>query len=296
MKKKFDLQLFTVPTNETVTTDLAPAISVDYTSRIAENITALQDLLGVTELQPMAAGSTIKVYSETVTMGTQVAEGEQLNLSKVSRQVAATYELTLKKYLKEVTAESIQKFGRDRAINRTDDKLIGEIRKGIKTDFFTLLGTGTGTAASGSTLQQVLANVWAALQTTFEDKDVTPVFFVSPTDVANYLGLATITMQTAFGFSYVENFLGLGKAIINPGLTAGTVIGTVEENLNGAYVPATGGDLAESFNLTSDESGLVGMVHMPNVSNASIDTLLFSGVKFYPELLNGVIKGTITGA
>ena len=296
MKKKFDLQLFTVPTNETVTTDLAPAISVDYTSRIAENITALQDLLGVTELQPMAAGSTIKVYSETVTMGTQVAEGEKLNLSKVSRQVAATYELTLKKYLKEVTAESIQKFGRDRAINRTDDKLIGEIRKGIKTDFFTLLGTGTGTAASGSTLQQVLANVWAALQTTFEDKDVTPVFFVSPTDVANYLGLATITMQTAFGFSYVENFLGLGKAIINPGLTAGTVIGTVEENLNGAYVPATGGDLAESFNLTSDESGLVGMVHMPNVSNASIDTLLFSGVKFYPELLNGVIKGTITGA
>jgi hypothetical protein len=244
----------------------------------------------------MAAGSTIKVYSETVTMGTQVAEGEQLNLSKVSRQVAATYELTLKKYLKEVTAESIQKFGRDRAINRTDDKLIGEIRKGIKTDFFTLLGTGTGTAASGSTLQQVLANVWAALQTTFEDKDVTPVFFVSPTDVANYLGLATITMQTAFGFSYVENFLGLGKAIINPGLTAGTVIGTVEENLNGAYVPATGGDLAESFNLTSDESGLVGMVHMPNVSNASIDTLLFSGVKFYPELLSGVIKGTIAGA
>lgn len=296
MKKKFDLQLFTVPTNETVTTDLAPAISVDYTSRIAENIAALQELLGVTELQPMAAGSTIKVYSETVTMGAQVAEGEQLNLSKVSRQVAATYELTLKKYLKEVTAESIQKFGRDRAINRTDDKLIGEIRKGIKTDFFTLLGTGTGTAASGSTLQQVLANVWAALQTTFEDKDVTPVFFVSPTDVANYLGLATITMQTAFGFSYVENFLGLGKAIINPGLTAGTVIGTVEENLNGAYVPATGGDLAESFNLTSDESGLVGMVHMPNVSNASIDTLLFSGVKFYPELLNGVIKGTITGA
>ena len=296
MKKKFDLQLFTVPTNETVTTDLAPAISVDYISRIAENITALQDLLGVTELQPMAAGSTIKVYSETVTMGTQVAEGEQINLSKVSRQVAATYELTLKKYLKEVTAESIQKFGRDRAINRTDDKLIGEIRKGIKADFFTLLGTGMGTAASGSTLQQVLANVWAALQTTFEDKDVTPVFFVSPTDVANYLGLATITMQTAFGFSYVENFLGLGKAIINPGLTAGTVIGTVEENLNGAYVPATGGDLAGSFNLTSDESGLVGMVHMPNVSNASIDTLLFSGVKFYPELLNGVIKGTITGA
>ena len=296
MKKKFDLQLFTVPTNETTTSDLAPAISVDYVSRITENIQTLQQILGIVDMEPMAVGTTIKMYTESVTLGAQVAEGEEINLSKATRTLAATKELTLGKYLKEVTAEAIQKYGRDRAINRTDEKIVGEIRKGIKSNFFALLATGTGTATAGASLQAALANVWAALQTRFDDMDVTPVYFVSSTDVAGYLGTANISTQTAFGFSYVEDFLGLGTVIINPNLTAGTVIGTVMENLNGAYAPATGGDLAEAFNLTSDESGLVGMTHQAKTGNASLQTLLFCSVLFYPEYLDGVIKGSITGA
>jgi hypothetical protein len=296
MKKKFDLQLFTVPTNETTTSDLAPAISVDYVSRITENIQTLQQILGIVDMEPMAVGTTIKMYTESVTLGAQVAEGEEINLSKATRVLAATKELTLGKYLKEVTAESIQKYGRDRAINKTDEKIVGEIRKGIKNNFFSLLATGTGTATAGASLQAALANVWAALQTRFDDMDVTPVYFVSSTDVAGYLGTANISTQTAFGFSYVEDFLGLGTVIINPNLTAGTVIGTVMENLNGAYAPATGGDLAEAFNLTSDESGLVGMTHQAKTGNASLQTLLFCSVLFYPEYLDGVIKGSITGA
>lgn len=296
MKKKFDLQLFTVPTNETTTSDLAPAISVDYVSRITENIQTLQQILGIADMEPMAVGTTIKMYTESVTLGAQVAEGEEINLSKATRTLSATKELTLGKYLKEVTAEAIQKYGRDRAINRTDEKIVGEIRKGIKSNFFSLLATGTGTATAGASLQAALANVWAALQTRFDDMDVTPVYFVSSTDVAGYLGTANISTQTAFGFSYVEDFLGLGTVIINPNLTAGTVIGTVMENLNGAYAPATGGDLAEAFNLTSDESGLVGMTHQAKTGNASLQTLLFCSVLFYPEYLDGVIKGSITGA
>lgn len=296
MKKKFDLQLFTVPANETTTSDLAPAISVDYVSRITENIQTLQQILGIADMEPMAVGTTIKMYTESVTLGAQVAEGEEINLSKATRTLSATKELTLGKYLKEVTAEAIQKYGRDRAINRTDEKIVGEIRKGIKSNFFSLLATGTGTATAGASLQAALANVWAALQTRFDDMDVTPVYFVSSTDVAGYLGTANISTQTAFGFSYVEDFLGLGTVIINPNLTAGTVIGTVMENLNGAYAPATGGDLAEAFNLTSDESGLVGMTHQAKTGNASLQTLLFCSVLFYPEYLDGVIKGSITGA
>lgn len=296
MKNKFDLQLFTVPTNETTTSDLAPAISVDYVSRITENIQTLQQILGIVDMEPMAVGTTIKMYTESVTLGAQVAEGEEINLSKATRTLAATKELTLGKYLKEVTAEAIQKYGRDRAINRTDEKIVGEIRKGIKSNFFALLATGTGTATAGASLQAALANVWAALQTRFDDMDVTPIYFVSSTDVAGYLGTANISTQTAFGFSYVEDFLGLGTVIINPNLTAGTVIGTVMENLNGAYAPATGGDLAEAFNLTSDESGLVGMTHQAKTGNASLQTLLFCSVLFYPEYLDGVIKGSITGA
>ena len=294
-RKLMNLQLFAVP-NETTTADLAPAISIDFTSRISENINTLQEILGVTNMTPMAAGTLIKIYKETTTLAEQVAEGETIGLSKVTRVLADTKELTLGKYRKQVTAEAIQKYGRDRAINRTDEKLIGEIRKQIKADFFATIGKGTGTATGGSNLQQTLANVWAALQKKYVDTDVTPVYFVSSDDVADYIGNASITLQTAFGFTYVENFLGLGKAFVHPDLTKGTVIGTVVENLNGAYVPANGGDLAESFDLTGDESGFVGMTHQAATDNASITTLLFCSVLFYPELLDGVFKATITGA
>ena len=294
-RKLMNLQLFAVP-NETTTSDLAPAISVDFTTRISENINTLQEILGVTNMTPMAAGTLIKLYREEVTVAEQVAEGEVIGLSKVTRVLADTKELTLGKYRKQVTAEAIQKYGRDMAINRTDEKLIGEIRKQIKADFFTVISAGTGAAGSGENLQKALANVWAALQKKYVDTDVTPVYFVSSDDVADYLGDAAITLQTAFGFSYVENFLGLGKAIVHPSLTKGTVIGTVVENLNGAYVPANGGDLAESFDLTGDESGFVGMTHQAATDNASITTLLFCSVLFYPELLDGVFKATITGA
>lgn len=260
-RKLMNLQLFAVPTNETMTSDLAPAISIDFTSRISENINTLQQILGVTSMTPMAAGTLIKLYKETVTVAEQVAEGEVINLSKVTRVRAGTKELVLGKYRKQVTAEAIQKFGRERAINRTDEKLIGEIRKQIKSDFFSMNGQGTGTATGGATLQATLAAVWAALQKKYVDTDVTPVYFVSTDDVADYLGGATVTVQTSFGFTYIENFLGLGKAFVHPDLTKGTVIGTVVENLNGAYVPANGGDLAEAFALTSDDSGFVGMTH-----------------------------------
>ncbi len=289
-----DLQRFAPETNTTTTADLAPAISVDFTTRLAENIRTLQEILGIVEMEPVPAGTTIKFYTETVTLADQVAEGEVIGLSKVDRKLAGTKELVLEKYRKKVTAESIQKFGQDRAINKTDSALVAEVRKQVKVDFFTNIESATGTADSGSTLQAALANVWGGMQHKFDDKDVTPIFFVSSDDVADYLGGQNpVVVQTQFGFKYIENFLGLGTTFINPGITKGAVYGTAVENINGAYVPATGGDLARAFNLTTDQSGLVGMTHTIDSETASIITLLFMGVIFYAEDLSGVIKSKI---
>lgn len=290
-----NLRMFDPPTNENVSTDFAPAISVDFNSRITENIQTLQTILGITSMTPMAAGTLIKLYKyNSITLASQVAEGETIPLTKVQRVLARTIELTLGKHRRQTTAEAIQSVGRNRAINEADEKLIGEVRGDIKSNFFSAIAAGTGTADSGTTLQAALAHVWGAMQSYYVDKDVTPVYFVSSDDVADYLATASVTVQTAFGFSYIENFLGLGLCIVHPGLTAGTVIGTAKENLNGAYVPATGGDLAQSFNLTADVSGLVGMTHQVCTDNASITTLLFCSVVFYPEMLDGVFKATIS--
>lgn len=292
-KVKLDLQLF-AEENLTATADLEPAISIDCVSKINGNIAELQQLLGITEMEPMSAGTTVKIYKMTqVNTPDQVAEGETIALTKVERKLARTIELALKKYRKNTTAEAIQKSGRDIAINKTDEKLLSGIQKDIKKNFYAVLGAGTGTA-TGKGLQAALAAAWGAVVKFYEDEDATPIYFVSSDDVAEYLGSAQITMQTAFGMSYIEDFLGLGTVVVSPTLEKGKAIATAKENLHGAYVPANSGDVAETFGLTSDETGLVGMTHSTKTDNATIDTLVMSGVQFYPEMLDGVIVTTIS--
>ena len=235
MTNKMNLQLFAAATNTTVAADLEPAISVDFTSRISQNIDELRRVLGISELVPMSAGTDIKIYKiSKKNSPAQVGEGENINLTEIERKLVRTITLDLNKYRKNTTAEAIQKVGRSIAINQTDEKLIAEIQKDIKKAFYTALATGTGTA-TGTTLQVTLANLWAKLQSYYEDMDVTPIFFVNPQDVADYLGTAQITMQTAFGFTYIENFLGLGTVVVTPQVAAKTVYATAQENLNGAY-------------------------------------------------------------
>ena len=113
-------------------------------------------------------------------------------------------------------------------------------------------------------------------------------------DIAEYLGSKEITLQTAYGFTYLKDFLGLGDVIVSPELEKGTVYGTAKENIAGAYIPTNNGDVADTFGLTSDTTGLVGMVHTSKTDNATIETLLMCGVKFFVEYVDGVFKGTIT--
>lgn len=288
------LQLFAAPEGTTTAADLAPAISVDFTSRISQNIVELQELLGIADLVPMAAGTDIKVYKwEVDDLAAQVGEGETIGLTKVKRALAKTITLDLDKYRRNTTAEAIQKVGREIAINQSDDKLVNKIQKEIKKSLYAMLKEGTGTA-SGDNLQKVLANLWAQLQKYYEDEDVTPVYFINQQDVADYLGTAQISMQTTFGFTYIENFLGLGTVIVSPQVTEGNPIATARENLRGAYVPMSG-DVAQTFNLTADTTGLVGMNHSVQSGNATVDTLLMSCVKFFPEFADGVFIGTIAG-
>ncbi|MDD3338438.1 MAG: hypothetical protein PHS82_06225 [Lachnospiraceae bacterium] len=290
--KKFALQLFAADENIITTSDLEPAISVDFTSRISKNITELQTLLGITDLTPMTAGNTIRVYKTTVTNDpAQVAEGETIPLTNVARKLAATYELTLSKYRKETTAEAIQRSGREVAVNTTDEKLVRKVQKDIKKMLYDTLNTGTG-KVSGTNLQKTLAALWAALQNKYEDEDVSPVFFINPTDVADYLGTAQITMQTAFGFTFIQNFLGLGTAIISPQVKVKKPVATVTQNINGAYIPASG-DVGQTFSLISDATGLIGMTHYVGGDNGVVKTLIMSGVKFYVEYADGIFIGTI---
>lgn len=293
MKKTlFDLQIF-AEENVTMAADMEPAISIDHASRFAGNIKELQKVLGITEMTSMPAGNNIRIYKlEQVNTPEQVGEGEVIKLTKFKRTIARNIELGFKKFRKETTIDDIQKVGRDKAINDTDEKLIAGIQKDIKNRFFASFAEGTG-RASGTTLQATLAAIWGKLQKVYEDTDITPIYMVSSDDVAEYLGTAQVTLQTAFGFSYIENFLGLGTVIVSPALAKGTVYGTAKENINGAYAPASSGDVGATVGLTTDSTGFIGTKHYIDNTTANPGTLILSAVVFYLELLDGVVVGTI---
>ena len=143
-------------------------------------------------------------------------------------------------------------------------------------------------------LQAALADAWGKLQVAFEDDTAEAVYFINPTDVAEYLKTANITVQTAFGMNYIADFLGLGTVILSSRITAGTFVATAKENLIMDYLTMNG-DLAAAFNLTADELGYIGINSgYQNNERAQIESLVMDGIQFLVEYGAGVIKGTIT--
>lgn len=285
---------FDVPENANTSTDYEPAISIDHQDRYVENINKLREILGITAMTPVSAG-VIKRYATTVNMGgKQPAECDIIPLSDVQRKPLADIPVDLDMYRKLTSAQAINKVGSQIAINHSDTALIKKIQNDIKKKFYTFVTAANGTdAGSGENMQKAVAKAWGSLETYNEDKDSTPVWFVNPMDVAEYLGNATISTQTAFGFDYFENFMGMGVALVSSAIPQGTVYATAQENLNGAFVPVSS-DVARQFELTYDTTGLVGITHSRADDRGSIQTLIMTGVVFYVEDDKGVIKATIS--
>mgnify|MGYP003092743642 FL=1 len=291
---KFDLQLFAVDEKTVKAADLAKVRDVDFTERFTTDLGTLMKMLGVTRKIEKKAGETLKVYKVTGTLesGT-VAEGEIIPLSKYQTTYTAIGEAELKKWRKVTTAEAISEKGYGQAVNDTNDKMLKDIQKGVRSQFITFLGTGTGTA-SGVGLQAAMAQVWGQMQILFEDTSIQTVYFMNPLDVADYLGSAQISTQTAFGMSYIENFLGMGTAILASDIPKGKIYSTAAENIVLYYIPVTSSDMAQAFSLTSDATGLIGIHTEPTYNNLSTETVAASGVGLFAEKLDGIVVGTIS--
>lgn len=294
--KKIDLQLFAVDAKTVKEADLAKVRDVDFTERFSTGIDTLMAMLGVTRKQEKRAGEALKVYKATGTLESGVvAEGEVIPLSKYQTTYAAIGEAVLNKWRKVTTAEAISSKGYGQAVNDTNDKMLKDIQKGVRTSFVNFLATGTGEAA-GVGLQATLAQAWGKLQVLFEDTSVQSVYFMNPLDVADYLGGAQISTQTAFGMSYIENFLGLGTVILASDVPKGKLYATAAENIVLYYIPVTSADMAQAFDLTSDATGLIGIHTGPTYDNLSAETVAASGVGLFAEKLDGIVVGTINPA
>ena len=294
-------EVYTVAeTNLIKAAQMSKAREVDFVNKFTHNsLNKLIEVLGVTRKIPMMEGTTMYVYATSGTLQSgAVAEGDIIPLSQYATTKTAVGSITLKKWRKAVSAEAIKKSGYEAAVRDTDRALLRDVQKGIRTDFFTLLnGTITGsTAASGVGLQAALADAWGKLQIKFEDDAAEAVYFVNPSDAAAYLGAANISVQTAFGLNYIEDFLGLGTVILTSQVTAGTFVATAKENIVMYYLTMNG-DIANAFDMTADELGYIGIKSgYQNEERAQIESLVMDGIQFFVEYAAGVIKGTISAS
>lgn len=281
--------------NLIMSADLARARETEFVYMFGESIKKLVEALGVTRKIPKQAGYTLKAYKATGTLQDgNVAEGDLIPLSKYVTEPVAFDEITLKKWRKATSAEAIIEKGYDQAVEMTTDAMLKDVQKGIRKNFFDFLGTGTG-VATGDTFQATLAQSWGQLQVLFEDDEIESVYFMNPLDVADYLATAQISLQTAFGMTYVKDFLGLGTVIFNSSVPKGKVYATAKNNIVLYYIPVNGADLNEAFNFTSDQTGYIGIHETPDYTNMTASDTVVSGIVLFAERLDGIVVGTIGG-
>ena len=252
-------------------------------------------LLGVTRRQELTNDLKIQTYKWTADVDTtKTAEGETIPLSKMTRAKDQEYTVEWFKKRRAVSAEAIARHGASRAITEADTRLLREIQNGIKEDFLAYLKK-TKTKVKGKSLQQALANSWGKL-TTFNEFEGSPlVSFVNPLDVAEYLGNTAVASDASnvFGFTLLQNFLGMQNVIVMPSCPQGKIYTTAVENLVFAYLNVAGGDLGGLFADFTDETGLIGVARDRHLNNLTFETVFFGANVLFAEIPDGVVEATI---
>lgn len=282
-------------TKLTTMTDLGEIKSIDFVNKFSKNINDLLRLLGVTRRQELTNDLKIQTYKWTADLDTTaVAEGETIPLSKMTRAKDQEYTVTWFKKRRAVSAEAIARHGASRAITEADTRLLREIQNGIKEDFLAYLKK-TKTKVKGKSLQQALANSWGKL-TTFNEFEGSPlVSFVNPLDVAEYLGNTAVASDASnvFGFTLLQNFLGMQNVIVMPSCPQGKIYTTAVENLVFAYLNVAGGDLGGLFADFTDETGFIGVARDRHLNNLTFESVFFGANVLFAEIPDGVVEATI---
>lgn len=285
----------TPETNVITTQQMARVRELDFATTFGENLNSFIQMLGITRRIPVTSGTVLKKLTVTGTLGDGVVpEGEIIPLSQYETEEETVGEIKVRYWRKGTTGAAILKGGYDQAVNETDKKAIRDVQKAVRGTFLDYLATGEG-EATGATIQAALAAAWGQLQVKFEDEDINAVYILNPLDVADYLGTAQVSTQTAFGFTYLENFLGLGNVLLTPRVAKGTFYATAAENLIVYYVNVNEANgLGEVFDFTTDpETGFVGIHEQANYTRMQEETIIVAGVTIFAERPAGVIVGTI---
>jgi hypothetical protein len=282
--------------NLTKTSDIqSTARVIDFVTRFARNWEHLREILGIMRPIRKEPGAILKSKTASVTLQSgNVGEGEEIPYSKATVIETPYEEMTVEKYAKAVSIEAIKTYGYDVAVGMTDDAFLYELQDNVTRRFYAYLNTGK-LASSETTWQRALAMAKGLVINKFKQihRTVTNVVgFANVLDLYDYLGDANITVQTAFGFQYVQNFMGFSTVFLlsDEEIPRGRVIATPVENIVLYYVDPSTSDFARAglVYTTDGETNLIGFHVEGNYHTAVSESFAIMGMTLFAEYLDGI--------
>ena len=271
------------------------AREVDFVTRFGDNWEALRNILGIMRPIRKAAGTSLVSYTASVALESgDVDAGEVIPYSKATIVQAAKADVTVEKYAKAVPIEDVVNYGAEVAIEKSDDAFLSQLQNVVLGKFYTFLNTGSLTG-SATTWQAALAKAQGLVLNKFASiqKEVTEVVgFANILDAYDYLGSASITVQTAFGLTYIENFMGYRALFLLPAaqIARNVVIATPVENVDLYYIDPSDSDFAKLGleYTTQGETNLIGFHAQGNYSTAVGESYALMGMALWAEYLDGI--------
>lgn len=276
------------------------AREVDFVTRFGSNWDALREILGIMNPVRKTPGTQLVSYTATITLEDgDVDPGNVIPYSKATVQQFTKTDLELLKYAKAVPIEDVNKYGAAVAVQKTDEAFLNELQSKVLDDFYTFLSDDTA-ASTGTetTFQMGVAVAIGTVKDKFKKlrknaSDI--VLFVNTMDAYRYLGAAEVTVQTAFGIDYIQNFMGARTVILSSDIEEGTVIAVPADNIVLYYVDPGDGEFAQlGLEYTVEgETNLIGFHANGNYSTAVGESFALMGMTLWAEYADAIAIITI---
>ena len=273
----------------------------DFVTRFAANWEHLRDILGIMRPIRKQSGAVLKSKKATLVLADgKVAEGNEIPYSKATIVETPYAEMDVGKYAKAVSIESIKNHGYDVAVGMTDDAFLFELQDTVVGRFYAYLNTGSLTADE-TTWQRALAMAKGNVINKFKQMHRTcteVVGFANVLDLYDYIGDAAITVQSAFGFQYIKDFMGYKVVFLlsDAEIARGKVIATPVENIALYYVDPGDSDFAKAglIYTTDGLTNLIGFHTQGNYNTAVSESFAIMGMTLFAEYLDAIAVVSVT--
>lgn len=291
--------------NLIVTGDIqVTARELDFVTRFEMNWEHLRDILGIMRPIKKQPGAQLKSkYAEGTLQPGTVGEGEEIPYSKFTVKETIYDEMTIEKYAKAVSIESIKDHGYDNAVAMTDDEFLFELQTNVTDRFYAYLNTGTLKVSDATTFQMALALAKGSVLNKFKSMHraaTNVVAFVNTMDVYRYLGAADITVQNEFGFNYIKNFMGYSVVFLlgDEEIKQGRVIATPVENIVMYYVDPGDSDFVRAglvYATGAGDTNLIGFHTQGNYNTAVTEAFAIMGLTLFAEYIDAIAVADFAG-